>query len=108
MGSNGSEDLDRVFRALADASRRQLWRLLREQPGATTMELAGALPRLSRWAVMKHLAVLRDAGLVQTLPRGRQRCHYRVERMLGPARTWIDEASGSEPVSPPASRRGAP
>jgi hypothetical protein len=70
-----------------------LWQLLGERPGATTMELVNALPRLSRWGVMKHLAVLRDAGLVQTLPRGRQRCHYRDERALDRVRAWIDDAT---------------
>ena len=103
MEASESEILDRTFRALGDATRRQLWLLLGERPGATTMELADALPRLSRWAVMKHLAVLRDAGLVQTLPRGRQRCHYRDERALTPARSWVDDAAEA-PVSPPASR----
>ena len=92
MERSETEALDRTFHALADASRRRLWILLGERPGATTMELAAGLPRLSRWAVMKHLAVLRDAGLVQTLPRGRQRCHFRVERGLGSASHWLDDA----------------
>jgi predicted transcriptional regulator len=111
MESDGPDALDRTFRALADASRRHLWQLLGERPGATTMELVAEVPRLSRWAVMKHLAVLREAGLVQTLPRGRQRCHYRVERALGAARSWIDaaaEAARGDPVSPPASPRAGP
>jgi predicted transcriptional regulator len=105
MEPSDPEVLDRTFRALGDASRRRLWLLLGERPGATTMELADALPRLSRWAVMKHLAVLRDAGLVQTLPRGRQRCHFRVETALARARSWIEEAG--EAVSR-ASRSAAP
>jgi predicted transcriptional regulator len=98
MEPSETDVLDRTFRALGDASRRRLWQLMGERPGATTMELADALPRLSRWAVMKHLAVLREAGLVQTLPRGRQRCHFRVERALAAARTWIADA-GEAPVS---------
>ena len=89
MEPTESERLDRTFRALGDASRRRIWAVLGERPGATTMELAAAVPRLSRWAVMKHLAVLRDAGLVQTLPRGRQRCHYRVEAELSTVRAWL-------------------
>jgi predicted transcriptional regulator len=84
-----SERLDRTFHALGDSSRRRIWRLLGERPGATTMDLAAAVPGISRWAVMKHLAVLRDAGLVQTLPRGRQRCHYRVDAELAGARSWL-------------------
>ena len=104
MEQSETERLDRAFHALADASRRRLWALLGEQPGATTMELAAAVPRLSRWGVMKHLAVLRDAGLVQTLPRGRQRCHFRVDRSLGPAAEWLADATRPGSVSPPASR----
>src|SRR5688572_30795329 len=104
MEPSEMDTIDRTFRALGDPSRRQLWLVLGERPGATTMELAGALPRLSRWAVMKHIAVLRDAGLVQTLPRGRQRCHFRVERSLGPAAEWLADATRLGSVSPPASR----
>jgi predicted transcriptional regulator len=101
MEPSEMDTIDRTFRALGDPSRRQLWLVLGERPGATTMELAGALPRLSRWAVMKHIAVLRDAGLVQTLPRGRQRCHYRVERALGPAVAWLGSASTLRPARRP-------
>ena len=107
MEPSGSEALDRTFRALGDATRRRLWTMLGERPGATTMELADGLPRLSRWAVMKHLAVLRDAGLVQTLPRGRQRCHFRDERALAEARRWVEDAAEA-PVNPPASRSAGP
>jgi predicted transcriptional regulator len=93
MDPTETEALDRTFHALVDATRRQLWDLLGERPGATTMELASAIPRLSRWAVMKHLGVLRDAGLVQTLPRGRQRCHFRIDRSLDAASAWLEDAA---------------
>ena len=63
---------------------------------------------------MKHLGVLRDARLIQTLPRGRPRCHFRVERALGPAASWLEAATGPADaatgpasagrVSPPESR----
>ena len=96
MDAAGSEALDRAFRVLGDATRRQLWTVLGGHPGATTAELTAAIPRLSRWAVMKHLAVLREAGLVQTLPRGRQRCHYRVEQGLAPVYAWLEQAAAAE------------
>jgi DNA-binding transcriptional ArsR family regulator len=44
---------------------------------------------MTRWAVMKHLAVLRGAELIQTLPQGRRRRHYRDERGLQPLRDWL-------------------
>ena len=89
MATPQAQLLDRRFRALADDTRRRIWALLGERPGSTTAELTGAFPHLSRWAVMKHLGVLREADLVQTLPRGRQRCHYRVERGLDDVRAWL-------------------
>lgn len=84
--------LDRAFRALADETRRHVWIILGEQPGASTSELTTAFPLLSRWAVMKHLSVLRDAGLVQTLPDGRARRHYRIETGMAGVRTWLEAA----------------
>jgi predicted transcriptional regulator len=81
--------LDRTFRALADETRRHIWTILGEHPGASTSELTAAFPRLSRWAVMKHLAVLRDADLVQTLEDGRARRHYRIEAGVDGVRAWV-------------------
>ncbi|CAN5470050.1 hypothetical protein BH24CHL9_BH24CHL9_15510 [soil metagenome] len=93
MATAEADLLDRRFRALADETRRRIWELLGGRPGATTAEIAAGVPRLSRWAVMKHIAGLRDADLVQTLPRGRQRCHYRVERGLDEIRAWLRAAT---------------
>jgi predicted transcriptional regulator len=85
--------LDRTFRALADETRRHLWTILGARPGATTSGLTVAFPLLSRWAVMKHLGVLRDAGLVQSLPDGRARRHYRIEAGMDGPRAWVEGAS---------------
>lgn len=64
-----------VFDALANAHRRQLLDLLRERDGRTLSDLESRLP-LSRFAVMKHLGVLEDAGLVVSRKVGRERFHY--------------------------------
>ncbi|MBS1183941.1 MAG: arsR [Proteobacteria bacterium] len=64
-----------VFDALANAHRRRLLDVLRERDGRTLGELEGCLP-LSRFAVMKHLGVLEDAGLVVTRKVGREKFHY--------------------------------
>ena len=54
--------MDKTFRALADPTRREILRLLRDGPRGSG-EIADAFP--STWAtVSRHLAVLRDAGLV--------------------------------------------
>ena len=69
--------LDDVLRALADPTRRRIYSLLGRQPGLTTGRIASLVPGMSRWGVMKHLGVLREAGLVQTFAEGRRRRHYR-------------------------------
>jgi DNA-binding transcriptional ArsR family regulator len=68
-------DLDILFHALADRTRRAILDLLRKQ-ARTTGELAQAFPKLSRFAVMKHLGVLEEAGLVIARREGRQRWNH--------------------------------
>ena len=67
-------DLDPLWKALADPTRRRILDLLRERP-RTTGELADEFPT-SRFAVMKHLAVLSDAGLVLSRRRWRERWNH--------------------------------
>jgi DNA-binding transcriptional ArsR family regulator/uncharacterized protein YndB with AHSA1/START domain len=64
-----------VWRALADPSRRAVLDLLRDGP-RTTGQLAGAFPGVTRFAVMKHLSVLTDCGLVVVRRRGRERWNH--------------------------------
>jgi hypothetical protein len=45
---------------------------------------------MSRWGVIKHMAVLRDVGLIQTMATGRLRRHYAEIAALGPLRQWLD------------------
>ena len=66
------DTLDAVWKALSDPTRRAILDQLRD--GArTTTEIVDALPHLTRFGVMKHLDVLREAELVQTTDSGRQR-----------------------------------
>jgi len=59
---------DKTFRALADPTRREILRLLKSGPRSSG-EIAEAFP--TAWAtVSRHLAVLRDAGLVITERQG--------------------------------------
>src|ERR1700750_2099527 len=64
-----------LWRALASPWRRRLLDLLRNAP-ATTGALASQLPELSRFAVMQHLGVLADAGVVIIERRGRDRVNH--------------------------------
>jgi DNA-binding transcriptional ArsR family regulator len=67
-----ADDLDGVWKALADNTRRSILDLLRAGPRTTT-EIVEAFPHLSRFGVMKHIEVLREAGLVLTREERRQR-----------------------------------
>ncbi len=66
------DELDPIFKALSDPTRRAILDLLRPGPRTTT-EIVEAFPKLSRFGVMKHMDVLRHAGLIQTREEGRQR-----------------------------------
>jgi DNA-binding transcriptional ArsR family regulator len=84
-------DMDKVFKALADGSRRQLLDRLRSSNGQTLGELCQDLD-MTRQAVTKHLKLLERAQLVATIWRGREKLHY-----LNPvpiheiADRWIDK-----------------
>jgi DNA-binding transcriptional ArsR family regulator len=68
-------DDDRVFKALADPSRRILLDRLFARDGRTLTELESEL-EMTRFGVMKHLRVLEDAGLVITERVGREKLHF--------------------------------
>lgn len=69
-------DDDGVFRALADRSRRVLLDALYAADGQTLNKLCTAVPGITRFGVMKHLAVLEQANLVVTRRAGRSKLHY--------------------------------
>jgi DNA-binding transcriptional ArsR family regulator len=93
MAETTSTEIDRLLRALADPTRRRILKLLAQRPGMTTNEIAGRIGGMSRWGVMKHLALLGEAGLVQTMPEGRRRRHFRDQAALKPLREWLDDAT---------------
>jgi DNA-binding transcriptional ArsR family regulator len=67
--------MDKVFKALADPSRRQLLDRLHADNGQTLGQLCTGLD-MTRQAVTKHLALLEAANLVATVWRGREKLHY--------------------------------
>ena len=68
-------DDDRVFKALADPTRRFLLDRLFARDGRTLTELESGL-EMTRFGVMKHLGVLEGAGLVVTRRSGREKLHF--------------------------------
>ncbi|MEZ0241467.1 MAG: ArsR/SmtB family transcription factor [Chloroflexota bacterium] len=75
-GADLADPMGPVFRALADPSRRVLIDRLYERDGQTLRQLAGALPSMTRFGVMRHLGVLEDAGLLEAVRVGREKRHY--------------------------------
>jgi len=81
--------LDRTFAALADPTRRALLARLAEQPDLSVIALAEPFA-VSLPAIMKHLDVLSDAGLVQRTKSGRTvTCRLDAEPMQS-ARAWLE------------------
>jgi len=70
-----SVDVDEIFRALADPTRRQLLDELFREDGQTLRALEVRFS-MTRYGVMKHLKQLEDAGLVVTRRRGREKLHF--------------------------------
>jgi DNA-binding transcriptional ArsR family regulator/uncharacterized protein YndB with AHSA1/START domain len=86
------EDTAPLWRALADPTRRRILDLLRERP-LITGEIAARFP-ISRIAVMRHLDVLSEAGLVTSRKRGRERWHYlNLVPLQKLHRRWADPAA---------------
>ena len=68
-------DDDRVFKALADPTRRFLLDRLFTRDSRSLTELESELA-MTRFGVMKHLRILEDAGLVVTRKSGREKLHF--------------------------------
>jgi DNA-binding transcriptional ArsR family regulator len=82
-----SGELDLVFQALSDPTRRALVDQLTHGP-ASVSELAAPLP-ISMPAVLQHLRALEDSGLIRSEKVGRVRTCHLEPKMLNSAQTWI-------------------
>jgi DNA-binding transcriptional ArsR family regulator len=113
----GKQDgLDSVWKALSDPTRRAILDVLRDRPRTTT-ELVERFPHLTRFGVMKHLEVLRQAELVQTREAGRQRVNSLnvvpirqiYERWVGPFQElWSGEPLGIKEIAETENSHGRP
>lgn len=82
-------DQDRVFKALADPTRRAMIDVL-SQEAASVSELQSRFA-MSQPAISQHLRVLRESGLVHERKDGRRRIYDLNAEPLGAARDWLDE-----------------
>ena len=82
-------DLSLLFHALADPTRRAI--LSRLAKGAAPVSELAAPTGLRLPTVMRHLAVLEEAGLIATAKDGRVRSCAIVPEALTPMRAWLDE-----------------
>jgi DNA-binding transcriptional ArsR family regulator len=82
-------EVDRLFRALADATRRDIVR--RTLVGEASVSVLAADYAMSFAAVQKHVAVLEEAGLVTKEQRGRERLVRAVPEQIGRARSLLTQ-----------------
>lgn len=83
-----SAELDQIFSALADPTRRAILQTLAKRP-ATVNEIAGPFP-ISLNAVSKHLMVLERAGLIRREIKGREHHCWIEPRPLREAEDWLE------------------
>ncbi len=107
-----SADVDAVFSALADGTRRSLLAEVARLGEATPTELAAASP-VSRQAVAKHLGVLAGAGLVDAQRSGREVRYRPTPEPFSDAIAWMVDVGGRwdarlAALERSASRRAAP
>ena len=109
-----ADELDPVWKALSDPTRRSILDFLRDRP-RTTSEIVEWFPHLTRFGVMKHLEVLRQARLVQTREDGRQRVNSLnvlpirqiYERWVGPFQElWSGELLGIKEIAEKSTASG--
>lgn len=85
-------DVDRLFRALADATRRDILR--RSVGGEVSVSTLASYYDMSFAAVQKHVAVLQAAGLVSKVPHGRERFVQAEQEPLAHARALLTQLEG--------------
>jgi DNA-binding transcriptional ArsR family regulator len=85
----GAENFDRMFHALADPSRRGFIEQLAKGPASVSELAVPADVQLP--AVLKHLRVLEESGLVSSEKRGRVRTYRMRPDALRPVNGWIEQ-----------------
>ena len=91
-------DVDALFKALADPTRRQILLELANRDGQTLYELCVKLIMvrkfdMSRQAISKHLDALEEANLIETTWDGREKLHFINSDPLNKIQQWVKELS---------------
>jgi DNA-binding transcriptional ArsR family regulator len=90
--SDTPANLDLVFGALSDPTRRHMVQALLRDGTTSAPALSAELP-ISRQAVAKHLAALDQAGLIERADSSGREVHFQLRpRALAPAAAWISDA----------------
>ncbi|MES3038509.1 MAG: helix-turn-helix domain-containing protein [Bdellovibrionota bacterium] len=90
-GKGKNSQQDKIFKALADGTRRKVLDYLREKP-RTTGEICDKIKHLDRCTVMLHLKVLEQADLIMVRREGRVRWnHLNIDPIQGIYRRWIKD-----------------
>jgi DNA-binding transcriptional ArsR family regulator len=84
---------DKLFRSLADPTRRAIYESLCRD-GEQTVGALTARAGVSQPAVSKHLGILKDAGLVRDRPAGRQTNYQARPGALAPLVDWTARMTG--------------
>lgn len=86
-------DMDAIFKALADETRRAMLDRLLANPGLTLNELVVGT-EMRRQSASKHVKILEDAGLIMVERQGREKKHYiNVLPIQEISRRWVDKFS---------------
>ncbi len=97
---SNDDEIDRVFKALANRVRRAICDELKLRP-LTTGQLAQVFPELDRTTVMMHLRVLEEAGLVVAVRKGRERFnHLDAMPIQAIHERWIGPHAGGRGAGP--------
>jgi DNA-binding transcriptional ArsR family regulator len=89
------DELDAVFFALSDPTRRQMLAAILEEGDASAPSLTARLP-ISRQGVAKHLATLEQAGLLARADSDTREVRYALRReALAPALSWLRETDAA-------------
>ncbi len=90
MAKHKTSDMDRIFWALADPTRRGVLQRLMDEPGLSVSELAGPFS-LKLPGMTKHLDVLSDAGLITRTKTGRTVAVHLSPAPMQEAMAWLNQ-----------------